>query len=388
MQRSLIATPMKILQTILLLIGFFLIQISSIFAESSKIENVIQPAWTFKQSSSPFHTAPIIYNNQVIALPKNGSIVAIALDSGKKLWSKSYEKGIWERSLAIGKNNIYYGTRDKQLCALKSKTGREIWCIKLPKNVQRAALEHNNKLYIVTAELGPELHGDKTKSGSIYALDLESGAIIWHRKTNNYAMQSPIIKGSTLYVAGSYDDPSVDIDEGGPVSIIALESDSGNKKWQFFSEDGFIKALYATDAFLAFVGYQDFISGLDAHTGKLLWKRDSGNWVPAISGFEDTIYYGSANTKVHAWNISDGETLWEYNIKKGSFNYTLDAPVRIGENLLFLSQRGDLFTLNARTGEILKHLQTGLTAHIGLATNGEWVVVGDSKGKVHAYKID
>ncbi len=377
--------PMKRLQTILLITGFYA---ASVFANSHIAKEIFQPVWIFKQSSLPFHTAPIIYNNQVFALPKNGNIVSVALDSGKKLWSKSYKKGIWERSLSTGKDNIYYGTRDKQLCALKARTGRKVWCIKLPKNIQRAPLEHNNQLYVVTAELGPGLNGDKTKGGSIYALEIESGKVVWHRETNNYAMQSPVVQGDTLYVAGSYDDPSVDIDEGGPASIIALEANNGNKKWQFFSEDGFIKAIYTTDDFLAFVGYQDFISGLNTQTGELLWRRDSGNWVPAVSGYKDTIYYGSANTKVHAWNISDGETLWEFSIKNGSFNYTLDAPIRVGEYLFFLTQRGGLIVLNAQTGRAMVHRQTGLKAHIGLATDGKWVIVGDSTGVIYAYNVD
>ncbi|WPE18513.1 outer membrane protein assembly factor BamB family protein [Candidatus Thioglobus autotrophicus] len=378
---------MKIHKIIVLIISFYCLLNFSAWAEVFVHKKDIQSAWKFTQSNGPFHTVPIIHNNQVIALPKGGQIVSVALDSGKKLWSKNYEKGIWERSLSVGKESVYYGTKDKQLCALDAKTGHNIWCVFLPKNMQRAVIERHNKIYVVTAELGPGLDGDKTKGGSIYAINSNSGDIIWHKKTNNYAMQSPIIKGDTLYVAGSYDDPSVDIDEGGPVSIIALDADHGNKKWQFFSEDGFIKTLYATDNFLAFVGYQDFISGLDVHTGRLLWRRDSGNWVPAISGYQDTLYYGSANTKVHAWNISNGETLWEYNIKKGSFNYTLDAPIKVGNYLFFLSQRGGLFILNAQTGKPIIHRNTGLVAHIGLATNGKWVVIGDSMGIIHAYDV-
>lgn len=358
-----------------------------VLAQSEIDQNYIQPAWQFKQSDNPFHATPIIYNNQVIALPKNGDIFSLSLNNGKKIWSKNYDKGVWERSLSIGKSNLYYGTKDKKLCAAKAKTGDDVWCINLPKNMQRAPLEYNNYLYIVTAELGPGLNGDKTKSGSIYSIDIESGNIIWHKKTKNYAMQSPIIKNGMLYVAGSYDDPSVDIDEGGPVSIMALDVNQGQTKWEFSSEDGFIKSLYATDDFLAFVGYQDFISVLDIHSGKFLWKRDSGNWVPAIGGYKDIIYYGSANTKVHAWNVTNGETLWEFNINNGSFNYMLDAPIKIDNRLFFLSQRGGLIVLDARTGAIISHNQTRLTAHVGLVTDGNWVIVGDSKGVVYAYNM-
>ena len=378
---------MKIFHIATLLFGFYLLPNCSVLAQFEIDEPHIQPTWKFKQSSNPFHTAPIIFNDQIIALPKNGDIASIDLNNGKELWSKNHKQGVWERSLSTGVVNLYYGTKDKKLCAVKAKTGSEVWCITLPKNIQRAPLEHNQHLYVVTAELGPGLKGDKAKSGSIYSINIETGDIVWRKKTKNYAMQSPIVKDTTLYVAGSYDDPSVDIDEGGPVSIMALDISQGQTKWEFSSEDGFIKALYATEDFLAFVGYQDFISVLDANTGKFLWKRDSGNWVPAISGYEDTIYYGSANTKVHAWNISDGETLWEFNINNGSFNYALDAPIKIGNNLFFLSQRGGLIVLNAKTGALIAHHQTGLVAHIGLVTDGTWVVVGDSKGVIYAYNM-
>ena len=181
--------------------------------------------------------------------------------------------------------------------------------------------------------------------------------------------------------------PSVDIDEGGPVSIIALNAINGSKKWQYLSEDGFIKSLYATDTNLAFVGYQDFISSLDIDTGKLLWRKDSGNWVSAISGFDNTIYYGSANTNVHAWDVSNGNSIWKYNIENGSFNYVLDAPIRINDNIFFLSQRGELFVLSANNGKPKIHKQTDITAHVGLSTNGRWVVIGDSTGTVHAYDL-
>ena len=205
--------------------------------------------------------------------------------------------------------------------------------------------------------------------------------------SRNYAMQQPFAVGNTLYIAGSYDDPSIDVDEGGPMSLQSLRLEDGHKQWTFRSEDGFVKALYATKNRVAFVGYQDFISGLDAKTGTLMWRRDSGNWVPALSGHETTVYYGSANTRVHAWDITDGKTLWEYDIPKGSFNYLLDAPARIGQHLFFLSQRGELFILDAELGKPVMHYDTGLVAHVGLATNGHWVVIGDSTGNLHAYNL-
>jgi outer membrane protein assembly factor BamB len=348
---------------------------------------ILEPEWQIKISDNAFNRSPIIHKDLVIALPNNGDIVLMSLKSGEELWRKHSPVGFWGRSLFASNGIIYFGTKDKSFCSVQSQTGKEIWCIKLPKNIQRQPVEYKGALYIVSAEIGPGLRGDKTKGASIYSINPSDGSINWEAKSNNYAIQTPFALGSDLYVAGSYDDPSIDVDEGGPVSVVALDINNGEKKWQYLSEDGFIKTVYANDTHLAFIGYQDFINGLSTKDGKLAWRRDSGNWVPSISGFEDTIYYGSANTMVHAWNITDGKTIWQYNIQNGSFNYVLGAPIRIEDRIIFMSQKGWLIILNANNGEEILNKQTDVVSRIGIATNGEWVVSGDITGVVSAYNV-
>ena len=70
---------------------------------------------------------------------------------------------------------------------------------------------------------------------------------------------------------------------------------------------------------------------MDAATGKMRWRLDTGNWVPTLSGAGNVIYYGSANTVVHAINADTGEVVWQFNIPEGTFNYVLGAPVRVAE---------------------------------------------------------
>ncbi len=348
----------------------------------------LHPIWQFQQSGQSFYKTPIIHQDKVIFLSKNKQITAVAEDDGKVLWQKQHDDEIWGQSIHAGKEFVYYGSKNKEICAITLETGNAAWCSKLEKNMQRAPLEDRQRVYVVTAELGPELPGDRTKGGAIYALDKNSGKQLWRIDTNNYSMQSPIIKDNVLYVAGSYYDPKIDVEEGGPVSITAINTNNAQMKWRFTSEDGFIKSLYAHKNFLAFIGYQDFVSVLDTRSGELLWKKDTGNWVPAVSGFEDVIYYGSANTNVHAWNVANGADIWKHNIGGASFNYALGAPVRIGNYLAFLSQRGWLSILDAHTGNLLLQDQLGILSYIGLNASGETIIIGDSEGVVHAYRID
>ena len=91
--------------------------------------------------------------------------------------------------------------------------------------------------------------------------------------------------------------------------IYALDIKDASPIWIYESLDGYIKVIYATKQEETYIAYQDFVNGLDAETGKLIWRKDTGNWVPSLSGLENTIYFGSANTVVHALGIDNGEPL-------------------------------------------------------------------------------
>jgi outer membrane protein assembly factor BamB len=98
---------------------------------------------------------------------------------------------------------------------------------------------------------------------------------------------------------------------------------------------------------------------LDAESGKLIWRKGTGNWVPSLSGWGKTIYFGSANTEVHALGDEDGEPVWRFNIPDGTFNYGLGAPTRIAGELYFLTQQGDIMALNAEEDTMLWTLPSG-----------------------------
>lgn len=174
-----------------------------------------------------------------------------------------------------------------------------------------------------------------------------------------------------LYVGGNYYDPAP-IDEGGHTRLYALDLATGAPRWTYESEDSFPKRLYATGKTLVFVGYQDFMNGVDTETGELRWRYDTGNWTPSFLGAGDIVYFSSANAQVFALDANTGEVVWRFNIPEGTFNYLLDAPVLVADELYFLTQQGDIFALNAASGELLWQVETEITA----ARTGPGVLAG------------
>lgn len=341
-------------------------------------------AWTY-DTAGPINLPPLRLGSLVIVAPEGGALTAIDVETGALAWTYDPPAGIWERGLAGSGDTLFIGLRDASLVALRVSDREVRWRRELGINVQAPPFILGNTVFVPTTFVGPGLTADPEGRARLFALDAQTGEQRWSFESRNYILQTPYAEGETVYVAGSYRDPEVEVDEGGPMRLYALAARDGSLRWTYESVDGYVKSLYATPERVIYIAYQDFVSGLDANQGTLIWRRDTGNWVPALSGVDEVVYFGSANTVVHAWRVADGESVWEFDIPTGTFNYLLGEPVRIANDLYFLTQQGEIIALDAVEGNLLWSLETGITSRVGLTVSGGWLFIGDQHGRVYAY---
>lgn len=356
------------------------------WSTSTNAGDALRLSWT-AETGKPIHLAPVVVGHHVLVIPRDGPLIAYDSENGRIKWTYDPAVKIWDRSLGSDGERAFVCHRNGEIAALDTKDGSLLWTQTLGINCQRPPFSSNGVLYVATTFVGPGLPSNTLSGAKLFTLNPQDGSIIWEFKTGNYLLQTPFEESGTVYVAGSYVNPAVNVEEGGPARFYALDNRTGEQKWIFESDDGFTKALYATEDNLAFIGYQDFLSGLDAKTGKRVWRRDTGNWVPSLAGKDNVVYFGSANTKVHAWNMASGESVWEYNIPTGSFNYLLIKPVFTDDRMYFMSQQGDVFALDLKSGKELWSYPTKMTARIGLEVGDKALYMGDQEGRVYAYKI-
>ena len=341
-------------------------------------------AWTYDTGGS-INQPPLRVNDVLIAIGAGRPLVALNVGTGTLRWQYDPPDGVWERAYASDGRLVFVGVGGGRLVALDAQTGQTRWAHDLGINVQLPPLIEGDVVYVPTTFVGPALENDPQRRAQLFALAISHGQALWSFETGNYILQTPFRYGDDLYVAGVYHDPANDIEEGGHTRLYALSAVDGAVRWSYESEDGFPKSLYATEASVAFVGYQDFINGVDAATGKLRWRRDASNWVPALSGVGHVIYYGAATTVVYAVNANDGQLVWQYNIPEGTFNYVLGAPIRVQDDLYFLTQHGDIVALNALDGTLRWKLATGIRSRVQMTVSGGWLFIGDEDGMVYAY---
>lgn len=346
----------------------------------------LTPAWTH-ETGGAIGVPPVIVDDIVVVAPEGGPVVAMDLESGARRWQFEPHGRVWHRSLATDGTRIFVGLEGGRLAAINAPDGSLTWEQTLGIETQHAPLIDDGVVFAPSTFVGPGLAPDPLGNAKVFALNSVNGTILWAVETGNYILQTPLRRGDVLYVAGVFDDPEP-IDEGGHTRLLALSAVDGTPLWAYESEDGFAKGLHATDTVVSFVGYQDFLNGVDTGTGELIWRRHTDNWVPDLAGEGETVYYGSANTVVHAISMPDGEVVWEYNIPEGTFNYVLGAPVPHHGSLYFVTQQGDIMALDADDGSLQWHYPTDIEARTGLSISGEWLFIGDTAGVVHAFKQD
>ncbi len=159
--------------------------------------------------------------------------------------------------------------------------------------------------------------------GNLYALDFETGAQKWKFKTGARVTSSPAVEGGTVYF-GSYDG-----------RFYAVDAASGQLKWKFttLGERRFAaKHLHGSlpegetmpdpfDCYLSSpmvsAGAVYFGSGdgnvyaLDAASGKLNWKFQTGDVVHAAPAIADgTVFVGSWDSYFYAIDAATGKQEW------------------------------------------------------------------------------
>ncbi len=339
------------------------------------------------QTSAPINLPPVVAANLVMVVPKDGPLIAFDARSGKEKWQYAPPEGIWSRGYGSDGKKIYVCHKGGALAALNVTDGTELWKINLGINCQRPPLISGKTIFMSTAHVGTGLPSNIFTGAKLFSINSADGRINWEFTSDNYLLQVPYRYGKTIYVGGNYRDLDIELDEAGTIRIYALDVATGQPKWEHLSLMGLPKALYATKDRLVYVGYQDFLVGVDTTNGKKVWKRDTGNWVPSMAGIGNVVYYGAANTKVHAWDVMTGKTKWKYNIPNGSFNYLMGKPVFIGDTMYFKTQKGGLYALDRNDGDVLWSQQTDIETRTGISVSGKSIYIGGTNGKVYAYDI-
>jgi outer membrane protein assembly factor BamB len=275
-------------------------------------------------------------------------------------WKVTVGRG--DASPALVGERLYVFVRDESgevILCLDAASGKEIWRDKYEAQASNEPMgQHPGPRSSPAVASGKVItYGVR---GTLSCLDAATGKMIWRKDDfpgtwpRFFTASSPLIAG-TLCIAqlGSED-------KGG---VMAYELSSGEPKWKW-ADDG---TAYSSPVLMSVEGTQMVVAltskrivGIGAADGKLLWEspfapqgRAYNAATPIVKG--STVIYAGSGRGAKAVNIvksGDGfsaKELWTNADNAVQFN----TPVLKKDQLFGLSQKGELFCLDAQDGKTL-----------------------------------
>jgi len=312
--------------------------------------------------------------------PQNTAYVASHVPlPNQLLWKHDVDKPLMSSPIITGRILIV-GSLTKRVHFFDALTGKHLGVHKIPSAVSSSACGDGSVIYFgqdqgketMTAlnlqtgkvlwkdQLGditssPVLCGNRvvvgSGSGTLWALDRETGETVWQFKTSASIISTPACEDLSS-TDGSQETIWFGSTDG---RLYALESDSGKTIWDFDAKAGIYSSPAVKNGKVFFGSVDGKLYALDQRDGSLKWTfRTEGDIYSSPAAADSLVYIGSNDYCMYAVRQESGEMVWKF--KTGGLIHS--SPIAIGDKLFFGSYDGNFYVLDRFTGKLLWKYQT------------------------------
>lgn len=240
-----------------------------------------QEIWRTKDSlmSPPTVYDGVIYYGSRPDPKEPNYLYAADIYTGEEQWrARIGHQAIWAAP-AISEGIIYVGSNNKNLIALDSRFGLELWRFDTSAWVISTPTVVDDTVYF------------GSKDGIFHALDGQTGRALWQFDTGSVLWSSAAVKDGTVYTGGN--------------DMFALDSQTGREKWRFEMEPSRFRFIYSSpviaDGLVYFGGNDTNLYALDAQTGNARWQFNARSRIYSSPVVDNgLIYFSSSNGKLFA----------------------------------------------------------------------------------------
>jgi outer membrane protein assembly factor BamB len=176
-------------------------------------------------------------------------------------------------------------------------------------------------------------------SGGVYALDANTGHVLWNYLMGTYTNGSAAVANGGVYIGTAQGD------------MLVLNAVTGLLLWDFNTGSSIESAATVVKGVVYFGADNGTVYALNAKTGAQLWSYPtSGPFMdssPAVVG--GAVYFGSSDFSIYVLDASTGAKLWSY----ATGGQVLSSPAVANGVVYVGSQDGNLYALNASTGALI-----------------------------------
>jgi outer membrane protein assembly factor BamB len=280
----------------------------------------------------------------------------------RKLW-RFTERPLLEFPPIYVGGKLYFVNNNGTAYALDADSGKVLWERSIGRLNASSPTYSRHRLYIVN--LVP---------GHIVKLDAKTGKIIWKHSLPGRAESSPVVIGRTVYFG---------CEDG---NLYALSTISGNVRWST-PLGGPVKSAPAYYGGTLYVGdYGGYMNAVDAKTGRLKWQSGSlGQGFGTSGQFYSTpavafgrVYAGNNDDRVYSFDIKDGTLAWSYSTGGYAYSGPTVSTTRHSPPTVYIgSFDGNVYALDAKDGSLRWSRSAGGQVVGSLSAIGDIVYVAE-----------
>jgi outer membrane protein assembly factor BamB len=317
---------------------------------------------------------PIVVDGTVYAASHDGEVIAMAADSGRRLWAVKTKLAL-SAGPEVDGALVVLGSSDGDIVALDATNGSERWRKAIGSEVLARPLIAKDVVVI------------RTVDGHVEGLATADGVQRWavDEQVPRLTLRGtapPVLAGDRV-IAGFDNGKVLAIDprNGDVLWDAIVNAPRGRTELERLADIDSPARVSGDDIFV--VGFQGRVAMLALDSGQIWWARDASSY----RGFamdEDNLYLTNADSVVIAMKRSDGAVLWEQDAMK---RRGLTAPAVDGDALVVGDFEGYVHWLDKTTGEIVARQKTdGERITNPAVTTDAGVFVQTDSGKLLAFK--
>lgn len=332
---------------------------------------------------------PVIEGERIYTVDSSGSVSALSVTHGDRLWQKNVPEQVPENAsifgtgLALGEGKLVVATSYGFVVALDPATGKQYWQRNLLTPLRSAPIIHEGKIYIITM------------TNTLQQLSLADGTLGWNHagivETASFlGMASPAIADDLVIAPYS---------SGEVFGLRALngrmvweENLGGSKRTGTLPSMADIQAqpilhngrLYVASNSGRFVA-------LDVRTGRRVWEADAGSTsTPWIAG--NTIYMLTTDSQLAALALDTGRVRWVRDVQRyadmedKSRQISWVGPVLAGGQLWLANSLGEIKTFAPQDGKDRSVFSAGAPVYLSPVVAGRTLYFLTDAGTLLAFK--
>jgi outer membrane protein assembly factor BamB len=301
---------------------------------------------------------PIVAYNKVYSASRMGDVIAFDKESGKEVWQADLsdindERSFWDSRVSAlvaggpiaGLNKIYLGTENGDIFALDAETGELVWQAKIKGEIITPPAIDSGILVVNSA------------SGLLKGFDANTGKELWKAEQDVPALtlrgiSTPVIaSGGVLVGSGK-----------GALGVYILDKGQAGWTTEVGEATGSTELQRVIDVDAAPVVFGDKVYAISARgnlvaielqSGRILWKRQYSSY-RQIAVYRNDIFITNVSGHIYALNRINGIERWS-NVELTNRGVT--GPAVVDKYIVVGDMEGYLHWLDQETGNIVSRYE-------------------------------